>query len=366
MNCLKHIFATHVARYPNMQPQDAVKLLYQHQFGPGHMVSDPLTALQRLCDEWEQTPSDPSAPLLEDIGNGLVRVMLAAWNAEEYPAAVLNSDFVRSAQAHTGSRESFSDQLSALRELTSQGLLPFSLEALDRYLAQYTAAGCPAVSHSDEYRTSYRPAYRVIRRDCLSVSPATIILKEIKKRAQKTRPLLVAIDGRCASGKTTLAAQLQRLCDCSIVHMDDYFLRPEQRTQLRYNTPGENVDHERFLEEVLLPLSQGKQAVYRPFNCTSQDFSDPTLLPPTPVVIIEGSYSCHRALWPYYDLTVFLSIPSENQMQRIIQRDGEEYAKVFADKWIPLEEAYFADRKLDQICDFSFPCGSAVPYTKDN
>ena len=351
MEHLKDILTSHATRYPNMHPQDAVKLLYQHQFGPGHLVADPSATLQRLRDEWAQTPTDPSAPLLEDIGNGLVRVMLSAWNMEEYPPETLNNDFLRSARAHIGSQEIFADQLNLLRELTSQGLLPFSLEELNHYLEQYTAAGCPAVSHSEEYRTTYRPAYRVVRRDCLSVSPTTVILKEMEKKVQPTRPLLIAIDGRCASGKTTLAAHLQRLCACTVVHMDDFFLRPEQRTQLRYDTPGENVDHERFLEEVLLPLHQGQEVVYRPFNCATQNFSDPVRLDPAPVVVIEGSYSCHPALWPYYDLTVFLSLPSDQQMQRIIQRDGETYAKVFAEKWIPLEEAYFAAFDVAARCD---------------
>ena len=38
--------------------------------------------------------------------------------------------------------------------------------------------------------------------------------------------ILVAIDGRCGSGKTTLAAALQEMLQCPVVHMDDFFLRP--------------------------------------------------------------------------------------------------------------------------------------------
>lgn len=365
MEHLKHILTLHAQRYPKMRPQDAVKLLYQHQFGPGHLVKDPASALKRLCDEWAQTPPDSAVPLFEDIGNNLVRVMLPAWSSEEYPAETLNNDFIRSAHVHNGNQASFLTELVLLQELTEQNLFSFSLEELNEFLQPYIAAGFPAVSHSEEYRQAYHPAYRVVRRDCLSVSPVTVILKEIKKRRHTTRPLLIAIDGRCASGKTTLSSQLQQACGCGVVHMDDFFLRPEQRTQKRYDTPGENVDHERFLEEMLLPLHQGQAAVYRPFDCSTQQFSDPIRLEPLPVVVVEGSYSCHPSLWPYYDLTVFLSLPSDQQMQRIIQRDGETYAKVFADKWIPLEETYFAQRRLDQICDFSFPCGFAAPQPTD-
>ena len=56
----------------------------------------------------------------------------------------------------------------------------------------------------------------------------------------------VAIDGRCGSGKSTLAALLAARFDCTLVHADDFFLRPEQRTPARLAQPGGNFDRERF------------------------------------------------------------------------------------------------------------------------
>ena len=58
--------------------------------------------------------------------------------------------------------------------------------------------------------------------------------------------VILALDGPCASGKTTLAGEMGRKFGWSVVHMDDFFLRPEQRTPERYALPGGNVDHERF------------------------------------------------------------------------------------------------------------------------
>ena len=69
------------------------------------------------------------------------------------------------------------------------------------------------------------------------------------------RPLIAAIDGRCASGKTTAAELLQKQFGWTVVHADDFFLRPEQRTPERYAEPGGNLDRERLREEVLLPPS---------------------------------------------------------------------------------------------------------------
>ena len=45
---MEQILRSHFARYPAMTPQDAVKLLYQSAFGPGHLIADPAYALRRL------------------------------------------------------------------------------------------------------------------------------------------------------------------------------------------------------------------------------------------------------------------------------------------------------------------------------
>ena len=84
------------------------------------------------------------------------------------------------------------------------------------------------------------------------------LVGRIKEILSEKGCVTVAIDGRCASGKTTLARALQEKIDCNVFAMDDYFLRPEQRTAERLSEAGGNVDRERFLREILLPVSQRK------------------------------------------------------------------------------------------------------------
>ena len=107
----------------------------------------------------------------------------------------------------------------------------------------------------------------------------------------------VAIDGRCGSGKSTLAALLAARFDCTLVHADDFFLRPEQRTPARLAQPGGNFDRERFYAEVLAPLLAGRDALYRPYDCHAGALQPPVAAPLRPVVLAEGSYSCHPDLW---------------------------------------------------------------------
>lgn len=174
----------------------------------------------------------------------------------------------------------------------------------------------------------------------------------IETQLRTDQRILVAIDGRCGSGKTSLAARLQETFGCEVFHMDDFFLQPHQRTAERLAQPGENVDHERFLAQVLLPLRRGDRLVtYRPFVCSQQDFGAAIQTTVGALSIIDGSYSCHPALWDFYDLRVFLTVPAEEQMRRIEQRGGAEKARQFAQRWIPLEEYYFSAFDLSTRCD---------------
>ena len=100
-------------------------------------------------------------PLYEEIGNGIVRSPLAAVKPEDLEQ--LGKAFIRSAAEHTGSMDSFLQKLEVLRQLTADGLFSFDTKELEAYLSDYKEAGCPIVSHSEQYRRTYLPSYRVIK-----------------------------------------------------------------------------------------------------------------------------------------------------------------------------------------------------------
>ena len=164
--------------------------------------------------------------------------------------------------------------------------------------------------------------------------------------------MLIAIDGRCAAGKTTLSEMIKEKIPCDVIHMDHFFLRPEQRTEERLREPGGNVDYERFLEEVMQPLRKGDTFLYRVFDCRSMGFSSEICINPGKLTIVEGSYSCHPKLWEFYDLHVFMDIDAKTQKERIRNRDGEEKLEVFQKRWIPMEENYFENCHIRERCEY--------------
>ena len=160
MEELKSVLKDHARRYPNMEPTDAVKLIYQNEFGGGHLIRDVDACLRYLRSEYESIPKDPAATRREYIGNGIYRVNLAALSGEELDQ--LGRDFIASAAAHKGDLSHFILKLETLRELTAESVFTFDSAQLEEYLTAYEQAGYPMVSHSSTYRALYAPAYRVV------------------------------------------------------------------------------------------------------------------------------------------------------------------------------------------------------------
>ncbi len=161
---------------------------------------------------------------------------------------------------------------------------------------------------------------------------------------------IISIDGRCGSGKSTFSVELADALDAEILHMDDFFLQPYQRTKERYATPGANVDYERVYE-ILKEIKQGNPVAYQRFDCSIMELGETLHLSGNKTVVVEGSYSLTNALQDLYDFKIFLTINPIEQIDRIVKRNGKEKAEQFKERWIPLEELYFQHCHVEDICD---------------
>ena len=81
------------------------------------------------------------------------------------------------------------------------------------------------------------------------------------------------------------------------------------------------------------------------------EFDDPITVEGNDIIIIDGPYSMHPDLVPYYDLKYFLTIDPVAQKARLIEREGKERTEEFIEKWLPLEEAYIREYDIEHICD---------------
>ncbi|MBR2991408.1 MAG: hypothetical protein IKF51_08150 [Solobacterium sp.] len=172
-------------------------------------------------------------------------------------------------------------------------------------------------------------------------------IRRLAEELQQSDRFAVAIDGRCTAGKTTLAGRLAELTGADVLQMDDFFLRPEQRTAERYAEPGGNVDRERVYE-VLKAWKEEGAGSFRRFDCGVLELGEEKGISGQRI-IVEGSYSMHPVLREFYDLTIFLTVSPEGQMRRIAKRDPEK-VQAFREKWIPLEERYFEAMNIQDVC----------------
>ncbi len=340
------IALVHQEKYPLMQAQDFVKLAYQSAFGCGHMVKDFETACERVKSE---CLSDRPYVYTEDIGNGYMRLHLNGGEIPVSPETVARM-FCMSAEAVADDKNTFFAYAEGLKTLSREGRIAPLVDEIVRLLLKFEAGDFAPVSHTETYLNSYYPAYRVIKAE---YAKHLTLISRIESLKNGKKPFIVAIDGMCASGKTTLARMLSNVLSAPVYHMDDFFLPPVKRTKERLLEAGGNVDYERFRTDVLDPLLSCKPFSFRPFDCSVMDLSEPVLCDPAPLSIVEGSYACHPALEKDYDYKIFLSVDPDTQLERIRVRNGEKMLERFKNEWIPMENRYFDAFSIREKADIA-------------
>ncbi len=341
----KQYLLEQAARHPAMQPQDVYKMMFQAAFGAEHLLQDKEAAGAYFRREYAEIEPE-EGPLYEQIQTDVCRVNMRAWKAHKLPEDWLFQMFVGSvAMQDISPKQTFFDYVETAKEVVEEGALPFLSELFEAYTVEYQKAEPRAVHHSEHYRAVERPAYRLVNMSYMRLLPI------LERMARVKEPMVIAIDGRCASGKSTMAQKLSEITGAGVVHMDDFFLPMELRTEERLNSPGGNVHYERFAEEVLPFLKRAGAFTYRRFDCSRMELGEKRLVAEAPFVIVEGSYSCHPSFGDYAAVKVFSDVAPQVQLERIGRRDGEDALEMFRERWIPMEEKYFAAYGIRDAAD---------------
>lgn len=344
---LLQLLNTHLSLYPGMEVQDCIKLLYQNEMGGGHLIEDESAFIKRLNEEINCPGLLTARPSSCDpIGNGLCRVHLSS--LDKGPSATTMARLCSRAARQRGSTEQLAVNLQWLKALIENGQLPYSPEEAAE-IDDYIAEGCPQPSHSGRFRGLYGPSYRLLDVDAALYLP---VFKEIDGFHGSRTHLLVGVDGMSNSGKSTLAQLLVEVYGCGVVHADDFFLQPHQRTPERLAEPGGNIDYER-----LSPFAQmagdNRAFEYQAYNCQLGALDSWRTVPGCPITLLEGAYCLHPKIAAPCDVRIFLSVEAETQRQRVIKRNGPEMAVRFENEWIPMEHSYFNEFKIRESCDIA-------------
>jgi len=162
MKNIEEILIEHFNKYPKMEIIDAIKIIYQNEFGGGHLISDSIKTKEYLISEYNKVKDDNKDVYIEDIGNGYYRYYL---NKLDMSIDELTDLFISSNKRCLGNIDSFNKKLEVLEKLVIDNKTPFDYKTYKEYVEQYKKDGYPIVSHSKTYKDNYHPSYRVIRKE---------------------------------------------------------------------------------------------------------------------------------------------------------------------------------------------------------
>lgn len=162
----------------------------------------------------------------------------------------------------------------------------------------------------------------------------------LSKNPNNGRFFLIAIDGRGASGKSTLTSYLKTLLpDFTYIFYDDYF-EPAKSAEI-----WGAFNRDRFESDVVGPLQQSNRFTYRPYAWHTRPNIAPRDITVGKGLVLEGCFSfSFRLDW---DLKIWVETPRQLCLKRGIERDTKNvgYQKAvrgWRDIWLPPEDEYIS------------------------
>lgn len=194
----------------------------------------------------------------------------------------------------------------------------------------------------------------------------TLVTALRSKLATAHSPFVITISGPSGSGKTTIVHELIDALDMPIalVHTDDYYIgKTRMRTEMPLGNEL-NFDHPASIDLAKLAQDivslQANQAISSPIYdmAISEPTSQTRVIQPARVIIIEGIAANLDEIRSYSDLSICVTAPLEERIQRCITRDNmrnlrEEHEVIthFTQVVAPSYDIYFkhADEQTDYI-----------------
>jgi uridine kinase len=139
---------------------------------------------------------------------------------------------------------------------------------------------------------------------------------------------VVAVDGRSGAGKTSLAAALRDELRAPVVSLEDLY------------GGWDGLEHgiDLLVSAVLEPLAAGRAARVPRYDWIAREWAEPTMIGPSPILIVEGVGAGARRAAAFESVLVWLEVPAAARKQRALDRDGAAFAPYW-DRWAAQEDA---------------------------
>ena len=170
------------------------------------------------------------------------------------------------------------------------------------------------------------------------------LLKEINRKISLLdRTLLISIDGPAGAGKTTLANNIANtFSDCHIIHMDDLY-------RGWVLTLGPNLTRE--LISILEQLEESGNVSYTKFDWLSNSLGEICVISNPQILILEGVGAGQKAISSKIDIKVWVEIPYDMGLKRVLARDGMGIKDEMA-RFLIQQDTHFKIEETRENSDF--------------
>lgn len=194
------------------------------------------------------------------------------------------------------------------------------------------------------------------------------IIRNIQQR-QANKTFITGIDGLGGAGKTTYAQKLEdalKLAGMKVVllHMDDFI----HKRSVRYNKNKAEWDcyyniqwrYDYVLENIFIPIHKGKEIHHMiEFYDKTQDVYHQRRLDidADTILMIEGVFIQRPLLRNYFDYVIYLDVPKEKRLSRVLNRDTylgnrDMILKKYINRYFPAEDKYVTEYNPIEKTDY--------------
>lgn len=157
----------------------------------------------------------------------------------------------------------------------------------------------------------------------------------------QTRPILIGIDGRPCSGKSTLADKLVEEIGAEAIFLDDFFIpQADWPKDIKPAFPFPFFRYQEFVQGVLA-LSHGRIFRYRAFDWVTKRLGDLRTVDPKNTIIVEGVSALCEQLVSYFYRKIFVVSDRTDEFDAIAERENQEGLMLWKQLYLPSVELYW-------------------------
>ncbi|GMU19841.1 MAG: hypothetical protein AMXMBFR12_10320 [Candidatus Babeliales bacterium] len=166
---------------------------------------------------------------------------------------------------------------------------------------------------------------------------------------QKKQPLLIGIDGRPGSGKTTVAIKLEEALHAQAIYLDEFFIPQEQWPKdAKPQFPFFYFRYQEFVEGVKA-LASGKPFSYFTYDWETNGLSKQVkVINPEGIIIVEGVSALNAELAPLYDKRIWVASDHTSEFAAIASRENEKNLDLWKNIYLPSVEIYCKQKPWQQ------------------